>query len=121
MMKGFFRTFSAAFIFKTSLAFFTALFAGRLSFKRIKKIYLDPDSIQFGIFVGLMSFTYKVILCTLRHIRKKDPIYHKTIAGSLHISPHFPIIPSHKLPLNNKQVFLPHHGSLWMIQYVVNK
>eukprot|EP00484_Ammonia_sp_Unknown_P023723 CAMPEP_0197032702 /NCGR_PEP_ID=MMETSP1384-20130603/11311_1 /TAXON_ID=29189 /ORGANISM="Ammonia sp." /LENGTH=235 /DNA_ID=CAMNT_0042462399 /DNA_START=11 /DNA_END=714 /DNA_ORIENTATION=+ len=83
IMKGFFRTFSAAFIFKTSLTFFTQLFAGRLSWKRIRAIFLDNDSVLFGIFVGLMSFTYKVILCALRRIRKKDPIYHKTIAGFL--------------------------------------
>ena len=30
-----------------------------------------------------MSFTYKAILCTLRRLRKKDPVYHKTIAGFL--------------------------------------
>eukprot|EP00484_Ammonia_sp_Unknown_P027882 CAMPEP_0197047628 /NCGR_PEP_ID=MMETSP1384-20130603/23100_1 /TAXON_ID=29189 /ORGANISM="Ammonia sp." /LENGTH=382 /DNA_ID=CAMNT_0042479587 /DNA_START=114 /DNA_END=1262 /DNA_ORIENTATION=- len=82
-MKGFFRTFSAAFIFKTSLRFFTTLFAGKLSWKRIRAIFLDNDSVLFGFFVGLMSFTYKVILCALRRIRKKDPIYHKTIAGFL--------------------------------------
>ena len=28
-----------------------------------------------------MSFTYKALLCILRRIRRKDPIYHKSIAG----------------------------------------
>eukprot|EP01084_Bolivina_argentea_P088506 159790_1 len=81
IMKGFFRTFSAAYIFKTSLSFFTKLFIGKISLNSIKQIYLNPDSILFGLFVGLMSFTYKAILCILRIIRKKDAIYHKTIAG----------------------------------------
>eukprot|EP01084_Bolivina_argentea_P172516 298849_1 len=81
IMKGFFRTFSAAFIFKTSLRFSTKLLSGNISFDKIKAIYLDPDSLLFGLFVGIMSFTYKVILCILRRIRGKDPIYHKTIAG----------------------------------------
>jgi len=68
-------------IFKTSLAFFTSLMSRRLTMAKIKKIYLNEDSILFGLFCGLMSFTYKAILCTLRRVRKKDPIYHKTIAG----------------------------------------
>merc|ERR1719419_113353 len=62
IMKGFFRTFSASFIFKTSLSFFTSLLSGKMSMAKIKRIFLNEDSILFGLFVGLMSFTYKAIL-----------------------------------------------------------
>lgn len=86
-MKGFWRTFAAAFVFKTSLALFTALFSGKIinkkgiSWSLIKKIYLSRDSLLFANIFALMSFTYKVLLCMLRRWRLKDPIYHKTIAG----------------------------------------
>ena len=83
IMKGFFRTFSAAFIFKTSLSFLPKLLAGKLSLRRIQRIYLDQDSVLFALFVGLMSFTYKAVLCSLRHFRNKRSMTHKAIAGFL--------------------------------------
>ena len=92
MFKGFFRTFAAAYVFKTSIALSGQLFGGKIlsfskknarfvsfDYAKIESIYQNVDTIRFAQFVGLMSFTYKCILCILRRWRLKDPIYHKTV------------------------------------------
>ncbi|ETO24415.1 hypothetical protein RFI_12743, partial [Reticulomyxa filosa] len=86
--KGFLRTFAAGYFFKTTVTLVTKIFGGKILGKKkllekLAAIYFGEDAIRFALFIGLMSFTYKSILCSLRRYRNKDPVYHKTFAGFL--------------------------------------
>mmetsp|Transcript_21428 Transcript_21428/g.31858 ORF Transcript_21428/g.31858 Transcript_21428/m.31858 type:complete len:473 (-) Transcript_21428:84-1502(-) len=81
--KGLFRSFAAGYMFKSLLAFMSALLSGKLGRKgrTVKEIFLGQDALRFGQFIGVMSFLYKAVLCTLRRMtQKNDPKYH-AIAG----------------------------------------
>jgi len=81
--KGLFRSFAAGYLFKSLLAFFSALLRGKLGKKHhtLEDIFRGKDALQFGQFVGIMSFVYKAVLCSLRrYFRSNSPKYH-AIAG----------------------------------------
>ena len=69
--KGFFRTFTSAYLVKTSVALATRAVAGKVFIRghwqsNLQKIYLSNDHIRFSLFVSLMSFFYKGLVCGLR-------------------------------------------------------
>ena len=95
---SFLRTFAASYVLKTSLSLFQhALFGKLINYKfhnngtngiinminisQLKSIYTNRDSVLFAQFLGLMSLTYKGVLCSLRRYFKTDDIKYKSIAG----------------------------------------
>mmetsp|Transcript_38627 Transcript_38627/g.61929 ORF Transcript_38627/g.61929 Transcript_38627/m.61929 type:complete len:340 (+) Transcript_38627:111-1130(+) len=81
--KGLFRSFAAGFIFKAMLNFLSAALSGKLGRKgrTLADIFWSQDSLRFGQFIGVMSFLFKAVLCTLRRLTKRnDPKFH-AIAG----------------------------------------
>jgi len=59
------------------------LFSGKMSWAMLRTICLSRDSLLFANILALMSLSYKVIVCLLRRIRRRDRIWHKTVAGFL--------------------------------------
>lgn len=81
--KGLFRSFAAGYAFKAFLTFLAALASGRLGKKHytLKKIFWGQDALRFGQFIGVMSFIYKAILCSLRRYFKRNDPRFNAIAG----------------------------------------
>lgn len=77
--KGLFRSFAAGYGFKAILSFMTAAMSGKLGTKgrTLNDIFWGKDALRFGTFTGVMSFLYKVIVCSLRRaLGKKSPYIH---------------------------------------------
>jgi len=81
ILLGFFRTFAASFVLKTSLSLLQNALFGRLDMTKFKAICTSQDSLLFAHFIGLMSFSYKATLCALRRYFKFDCLAWKSIAG----------------------------------------
>lgn len=81
--KGLFRSFAAGYLFKTFLALMQAVFSGKLGRKgrTLRDIFRGEDAIRFGQFIGILSFLYKVVLCSLRRYTGRNSPYYNMIAG----------------------------------------
>ncbi|GAB5369524.1 hypothetical protein AAMO2058_001412100 [Amorphochlora amoebiformis] len=81
--KGLFRSFAAGYMFKTLLAFLGAILSGKLGRKgrTVKEIFWGQDALRFAQFIGVMSFLYKAVLCSLRRNLNKTSLGFHFIAG----------------------------------------
>eukprot|EP01084_Bolivina_argentea_P251182 421181_1 len=79
--KGFCQAFSSGFVLQTSLSLIPAIFSRKISLNRIKKIYSSKSSLLFATICGLISFTFKAILCVFKRFGFKHQFWHRTFAG----------------------------------------
>jgi len=82
LFKGLMRSFASAYAVKTTLSLGRFLIGkGMPSVSALEDIYFGSDAIKFSLWVAVQSFSFKIILCSLRQtFNKNSPIFN-AIAG----------------------------------------
>merc|ERR1719233_1589422 len=82
LYKGLFRSFASAYVVKTTLSLGRFLIGkGLPSAMALEDIYFGSDALKFSQWVAVQSFSFKIILCSLRQtFNKNSPIFN-AIAG----------------------------------------
>jgi hypothetical protein len=82
-IRGFLRTFSAAFGVKYLVGLVQALLTGRSPLLSALQDGLSWDTLRFSGFFALFIGGYKAINCTMRHVRDKEDWRNSCVAGSI--------------------------------------
>jgi len=84
LYKGLFRSFASAYTVKTTLSLGRFLIGkGLPSVQALEDIYFGSDALKFSQWIAVQSFSFKIILCSLRNTFKKNNPIFNAIAGFL--------------------------------------
>jgi hypothetical protein len=72
-----------AIVVRASFALFFALLKHKVMFWKHLGHLFSKDTAQFSLFLGLFSGGYKIMLCFLRSLTKKNSKWHAALSGFL--------------------------------------